>query len=344
MSERQLARVVKIDQVIKHPNADSLDLCKVGGWQVVAKLGEFKAGELAIYFEIDSFIPTTIAPFLVKGSEPREYNGVKGERLRTIKLRKELSQGLLLPLSILDNVPSSYGFAFGIPEGEDLTEVLGIQKWEKPLSENLRGTAKGNFPSFLRKTDQERVQNLKFDRYQDLVCEVTEKLDGSSMTIYFNEGVAGVCSRNIDLKLDQEGNAFVNMFNTLKESGFIDQCLASGENFAIQGELLGYKIQGNKYGLQEGEYQFYVFSIFDIDKQSYVEPEKAQEFCKLTGLNYVPVIGNVTIDGTIEDYLKMAEDISALHKVEREGLVFKSLDGLTSFKVISNEWLLKFKE
>lgn len=178
MSERQLARVVKIDQVIKHPNADSLDLCKVGGWQVVAKLGEFKAGELAIYFEIDSWIPVELAPFLIKGSEPHEYNGVYGERLRTIKLRKELSQGLLLPLSILNNVPSSYGFAFGVPEGEDLTEVLGIQKWERPLSANLRGMAKGNFPSFLRKTDKERIQNLKFDRYQDLVCEVTEKLDG----------------------------------------------------------------------------------------------------------------------------------------------------------------------
>lgn len=341
MSERQLARVVKIDQVIKHPNADSLDLCKIGGWQVVAKLGEFKEGELAIYFEIDSFIPTTIAPFLVKGSEPSEYNGVKGERLRTIKLRKELSQGLLLPLSILNNVPSSYGFAFGIPEGEDLTEVLGIQKWERPLSANMQGMSKGNFPSFLRKTDQDRIQNLKFDCYQDLICEVTEKLDGSSMTIYFNEGVAGVCSRNVDLKLDQEGNAFVNMFNTLKESGFIDQCLASDRNFAIQGELLGYNIQGNKYGLQEGEYQFYVFSMFDIDKQSYVEPEKVQEFCKLAELNYVPVLDNVTIEGTIEDYLKMAEDISALYKVEREGLVFKSLDGLTSFKVISNKWILE---
>lgn len=344
MSERQLARVVKIDQVIKHPNADSLDLCKIGGWQVVAKLGEFKEGELAIYFEIDSWIPVELAPFLVKGSEPREYNGVYGERLRTIKLRKELSQGLLLPLSILNNVSSSYGFAFGIPEGEDLTGVLGIQKWERPLSANLQGMAKGNFPSFLHKTDKDRIQNLKFDRYQDLICEVTEKLDGSSMTIYFNEGVAGVCSRNVDLKLDQEGNAFVNMFNTFKKLGLIDTCLAFDRNFAIQGELLGYNIQGNKYGLQEGEYQFYVFSVFDIDKQSYVEPEKVQEFCKLVELNYVPVLDNVTIEGTIKDYLKMAEDISALHKVEREGLVFKSLDGLTSFKAISNKWILEFKE
>ena len=95
--ERMMAWVATIDQVQNHPNADRLDLCRVGGWQVVTLRDEYKEGDRVIYISIDSWVPTEIAPFLSKGQEPRVYEGVKGERLRTIKLRGELSQGLILP-------------------------------------------------------------------------------------------------------------------------------------------------------------------------------------------------------------------------------------------------------
>ena len=97
--ERIMAWIAKIDQVEKHPDADSLDICTVGGWKCVTKLGEYKQGDLAVYISIDSWIPNSIAPFLTKvGQYPKVYNGVEGQILRTIRLRGQISQGLLLPV------------------------------------------------------------------------------------------------------------------------------------------------------------------------------------------------------------------------------------------------------
>ena len=98
MSERKMATIRKIDEIRPIEGADAIEAAVVGGWVVVIKKGEFRAGDLAVYLEIDSWVPHEIAPFLSKGQEPREYNGVKGERLRTVKLRGTTSQGLLLKL------------------------------------------------------------------------------------------------------------------------------------------------------------------------------------------------------------------------------------------------------
>ena len=115
---RKLATVRCIDSIDPIPGADAIEVATVGGWKtVVAKKDGFKAGDLAIYCEVDSWIPTELAPFLSKGNEPREYNGVKGERLRTIKLRGTLSQGLILPMTGQNPL---------LREGDDLTEFLGI--------------------------------------------------------------------------------------------------------------------------------------------------------------------------------------------------------------------------
>jgi len=149
--ERMMAWVATIDQVQNHPNADRLDLCRVGGWQVVTLRDEYKEGDRVIYISIDSWVPTEIASFLSKGQEPRVYEGVKGERLRTVKLRGEISQGLILPFSILGPYVD-----FPLEDGADVTDHLGIIKWEPPISAQLAGQVEGNFPSFIRKTDQER--------------------------------------------------------------------------------------------------------------------------------------------------------------------------------------------
>lgn len=157
---RVLARITQIDDVRTHPNADLLDLCMIGGWQVVSKRGEFKAGDYALYFEVDSWIPNAVAPFLSKGQPPKEYNGVLGERLRTVRLRGEVSQGLLLPI---DSCPAAKA-AFhktrpvipGVPDEIDVTALLGIQKYEAPIPACLAGKVRGNFPSVFPKTDEER--------------------------------------------------------------------------------------------------------------------------------------------------------------------------------------------
>lgn len=161
---RKLAKIVKLDSVIPHPNADMLDISKWGGWQSITKRNEFKSGDLVVACEIDSWIPSTIAPFLSKGKEPRIYNGVLGERLRTVKLRGQISQGLLLPIEKLDdgcirlitsNMEQTGGrFTFTIDA--DLDQFLNIQKWERAIPAQLAGIMKGSFPSWIRKTDQER--------------------------------------------------------------------------------------------------------------------------------------------------------------------------------------------
>jgi RNA ligase (TIGR02306 family) len=344
---RKLARIVRIDEVNPIPDADAIEVATVGGWKVVVKKNEYKAGELAVYFEIDSWIPHHLAPFLTKsGQYPKVYNGVEGQRLRTIKLRGQLSQGLLMPIGILMDV-LSLGDFIRLTEGEEVSEELNIQKWEAPISAQLAGISKGSFPSFIRKTDQERIQNLKreYAEWQEegLVWEMTEKLDGSSMTVFVNEEESGVCSRNLNLK-ESEENAFWKV--SIRES-LIDKIKSTGKNIALQGELVGPGIQGNKYNLSEID--FYLFDIYDIDKQEYYTPEQRWMIVLQLGLKHAPILSHELNfkenQWTIENVLINAEFKSYLNKqTEAEGVVFKSLDGKHSFKAISNKFLLKNDE
>ena len=330
---RKLASIQRIAEIRSIPNSDNLAHYRINGWWVVDRIGAYNLGDLVIYFEVDSWIPTELAPFLSKGKEPRSFNNVKGERLRTIKLRGALSQGLILPLTFEANL------------GDDVTEQLGIQKYEKPLPQSLAGKARGNFPSFIQKTDQDRIQNLSPDDYLSFTFVATEKLDGSSCTIYRKDGTFGVCSRNLDLQLDQEGNAFVNLANSyFNNPTFVqawNEVEASIGEFAIQGELLGGKIQGNPYKLPEGQYKLFVFHLWSIAHQEYL-PNYPQVAAQL-GLDTVPNLGYVTVN-SLQDILLYAEGKSRLADVEREGIVLHlEEDPNISFKVISNKWLLNEK-
>ena len=325
-----MATVRRIDAINPIPDADSIECAVLGGWKVVTKKGEYKPGDLAVYCEIDSWIPNELAPFLSKG-EPKEYNGVKGERLRTIRLRKQLSQGLLLPYSIV-------GTLWG--EGDDVSELLNIQKWEAPVNPQLAGQVKGNFPSQIPKTDQERVQNLKreLENYDSVLFEVTEKMEGSSMTCYLIDGEFGVCSRNMDLKRD-ENNTFWKV--AIQED--IEQKLRAygADNIAIQGELIGPGIQGNIYNLIS--HHFKVFDVYDIQEGYYLLPEDRKTFVEAVGLKHVPMLGtHLLVDPDIDSILLAAEGKSLLNpNQEREGVVYKSMNSQFSFKAISNKYLLK---
>ena len=330
---RKMASVRRITEINPIAGADAIACAVVdAGWPVVVKKGDFAVGELAIFFEIDSWVPHSLAPFLAKSSGPRMYNGIQGERLRTVKLRGQISQGLLLPLLV---APGNWS------EGDDLTEVLGVQKWEPSIPAQLAGVMRGNFPPFLRKTDQERVQNLAGKINWDDEYEVSIKLDGSSMTIWRNGADWGVCSRNVDLKLDQAGNAFVDTALKITSCGFGDW----PENIAIQGELMGPGIQGNRENLTECK--FFAFNAWDIADQKYWPPVLARRLCTRLGINYVPVLHDSVrlVDigiNSVQTALTAAEGPS-MHAQTREGLVFKRTDGSDSFKAISNAFLLREK-
>lgn len=326
---RKMATVRRIDAINPIPDADSIECAVIGGWKVVTKKGEYKPGDLAVYCEIDSWIPNELAPFLSKG-EPKEYNGIKGERLRTVRLRKQLSQGLLLPYSILGRIGA---------EDEDVSEELNIQKWEAPVNPQLAGQVKGNFPSRIPKTDQERVQNLskELEQYADLVFEVTEKLEGSSMTCYMIENEFGVCSRNLDLKRD-ENNTFWKV--AIEQDIEAKLRKARIANAAIQGELIGPGIQGNIYNLTK--HTFRVFDIYDIEAGEYLLPETRKDVVKELGIPHAPVLGYFNLVAHMDFLLETAEGKSFLNdKQEREGLVYKAAQGQFSFKAISNKYLLK---
>lgn len=332
---RKMASVRRIDALNPIPGADAIECATVGGWRVVVQKNEFVVGDLAVYCEIDSWIPHELAPFLSKGQQPREFGGVRGERLRTVKLRGQVSQGLLLPLN--DLLKMKYDGNSVIVEGDDVSEMLGIQKWEAPVPANLAGDVRGVFPSFVPKTDQERIQNLteEFKTWTDLVWEVTEKLDGSSMTVYYKDGDFGVCSRNWNLA-ESESNSMWQQARAYN----LEQLLAQEGNYAVQGEIVGEGIQGNPYRIRGQD--FYVYDIFDIVKQRYLSPAERQTFVNRNNLKHVPVITeSLVTPTTIESILMSAEGKSLLNQnTEREGLVFKS-DGNVSFKAISNKFLLK---
>jgi RNA ligase (TIGR02306 family) len=237
-------------------------------------------------------------------------------------------------------------FGADLWEGADVSETLGVVKYDAPVSAQLAGDAVGLFPGWIPKTDQERIQNLTNElaewRTQDLTWEVTEKLDGSSMTVFVRDEEEGVCSRNLQLRK--------NVTNTLWQVALREQIIekirASGRNLAMQGEIIGEAIQGNRYKVR-GQ-QFLVFDIYDIDAGRYLTPSERITVVAKLDIKHVPVLRSAfSIEAQkVNDLLFTAEGVSALCGVdgpEREGLVFKCNSSQVSFKVISNSFLLREK-
>ena len=335
---RKLASIRKISDIQIIPGADMIELAIVDGWKVVvAKNVEHKVGDMVVYCEIDSFLPIKEEfEFLRKSSYKKMSDGTEGFRLRSIKLKGQISQGLILPLKDLQLLNKDL-----LEVGMDVTKELGIVKYEPPIPAELSGKVKGLFPSFLRKTDEERIQNLS-DEYENLKQHkfyVTEKLDGSSATFYSKDGVFGVCSRNLEL-LETEGNTFWKVARELK----LEEWLTSQDvNYSIQGELIGESIQGNPYKIKGQTVGF--FNAFNIDTQEYLGLEEFEKLISSMGLKSVPILDReFTLPDTIDELLTYADEKSVLNSnFDREGVVIRSLDRKISFKVISNKFLLSEK-
>lgn len=336
--ERKLASIQLVAEIRPIEGADAIEVARINNWDVVVKKGEFKVGDFCIYCEIDSFLPIKEDFEFLRKSSYKKMGGQEGFRLKTIRLRGQLSQGLLLPIHVLP-------LGEIVSEGMDVTEMLGIVKYEPPIPAELAGKVRGNFPSFLHKTDEERVQNLTkfYDNWveQELDFYVTEKLDGSSATFYINNGEFGVCSRNLDLA-ETEENTF---WKVARELEIEEKLRASARNLAIQGELIGEGIQGNPYGIKGQTVKF--FNVFDIDSQTYYGLPMFLAIMKHEfKLDTVPVLTNLTmkLPKTINEALAFADGKSVLNdKFDREGVVFRTMDRTISFKAISNKFLLNEK-
>lgn len=337
---RKLASIQKIKSLEPIEGADAIEKATVLGWQLVVKKGEFKVGDLAVYCEIDSILPDRPEFAFLK---PR------GMRIRTIRLRGQVSQGICFPLSILpDHIE--------IQEDLDLTEILGIEKYEPPIPAYLSGKVKGKFPSFIPKTDETRVQILQkvLDKYQGVSCYVSEKLDGSSATYFIKDGEFGVCSRNMELYEDDE-NSF---WKVARELHVEEKLRSLNKNIAIQGELIGEGIQDNKLRLRGQTVR--IFNAFDIDRFEYLP---YQEFLDLMGKLDLPIVpimeADYKLENDIEVIVKKATVKSLICKdVWAEGIVIRphlekmdlllSIEsfntGRVSFKAINPEFLIKYGE
>lgn len=338
--ERKLASVRVISNIQPIPNADKIELVTVDGWNVVvAKDVGHKVGDLVIYCEIDSFLPIREEFEFLRKSSYKKMGDVEGFRLRTVKLRGQVSSGLILPLSIL-NPPNTNIYVTPF-EGLDVTEMLDIVKYEQPIPAELAGKVKGVFPSFIPKTDEERIQNLTKEyeewKYQSKhQFYVTEKLDGSSATFYVKDGEFGVCSRNLEL-LETEGNTF---WKVARELDLENKMKSLGKNISLQGELIGEGIQGNPYKLKGQTIRF--FTGYDIDKQERLNLRDFIVILELLGLQSVPILSiEFFLPDSVEQLLQQAEGKSVLNPdTEREGVVVRSMDSSISFKAISNKFLL----
>jgi RNA ligase (TIGR02306 family) len=319
-----------------------IELAIVDSWKVVvAKNVGHKVGDMVVYCEIDSFLPIRDEFEFLRKTSYKKMGDQEGFRLKTIKMRGQVSQGLILPIVVL-NPPDTNIYVTPF-EGLDVTEMLEIVKYEPPIPAELSGKVKGLFPSFLRKTDEERVQNLtkEYEQYKSLGRKfyVTEKLDGSSATFYYNDGVFGVCSRNLEL-LETEGNTF---WKVARELDLENKMRDFGVNISLQGELIGEGIQGNPYKIKGQTVKF--FNLFDIDLQVYHSLAHLDRALGIMGLKMVPIVDEFfELPDTIETLLRYAEDKSVLNpKFDREGVVIRSNDRTISFKVISNKFLLNEK-
>lgn len=339
MVERKMAHVERIDQILPHPNADLLEIAKILGWNVIVKKGEFQPGDLCVYSEIDSIMPP----------KPEfEFLKDKKYKIKTIKLRGIMSQGICLPMSFLPE--SNYSL------GEDVSEILGITKYEKQIPAQLRGRIRGNFPRAIPKTDEERVQNIPdvLERHKGKRLRIKEKIDGTSMSVFLDpETGMHVCSRNLDLAPDHEhkwnGDSYWRYANEHNLEEILKQL---GGTIALQGELFGNGIQGNKYCLKDIQYR--VFNMYDITNHKYLENDVMLDAVETFGLGkdfLVPYLGEIELDHTVEDILKLADGTSTLADIPREGIVLRSVPedtdfklGRLSFKAINDSFLLKYKE
>ena len=327
---RKLASIQKIKALEPIEGADAIEKAQVLGWQLVVKKGDYKVGDLCVYCEIDSIMP-----------DKPEFAFLKARKMRikTVKLRGQVSQGICFPLSVLpEGVP--------IEEDFDVTEILGVEKFEPPIPAALQGTMKGKFPSFIPKTDETRVQILQelLDKYEDEKCYITEKLDGSSVTYYIRDGEFGVCSRNLELLEDDENTLWI----LAREYDIENKLRALNRNIALQGEIVGENIQRNTLKLR-GQ-TVYFFNIFDIDAYKYLDFEEFINLIDKLKLKYVPIVDREYI---LQNDINKLVDLSIRKSLINpkgwcEGIVIRSLeekyvDGERfSFKVINPKFLLKY--
>lgn len=342
---RKLVTIQKIKSLSPIPDADMIEVAEMESnkWKVVVKKGEFVVGSLCVFFEVDSLVPITPwSQFL----EDKNKIG-QPARLRTIKLRKQLSQGLCLPTSILPTKDINY---FSLVEGLEVTDLLGVTKYEPVIPACLSGDVKGPRPHYTPETDEERIQNCPaiIQEFQGKEVYVTQKMDGTSSTFSYFEGELDVCGRNWSIK--EDGSTYwkiAKMYDIPAKLKRIRE--ETGINYGIQGEICGPSIQKNKMGLKD--HKLFVFNVIDLNGVKYLDFKEKNDICNALQLPTVPLlyVGEFKWK-SVEELLAYAEENKYENGELQEGVVIRPLkyfhsevlSARASFKAISNAFLLKW--
>ncbi|RYO77839.1 hypothetical protein DL766_008832 [Monosporascus sp. MC13-8B] len=351
---RKLVTVPKVAAVHPIKGADGIEVVEFDGWTSVAGTGQFKTGDLAVFFEVDSSLPASDPRWMRLAGKFITYKGERGFRVKSGRVRGQISQGILEPLDDFPEILAAW---------VDLEIRHGRRKAERLLRETAFECLLG-----INKTDQECVQNLLdvFEKWGDEIFQETVKVDGSSMTVYFvrndsplmdklaplategkqaaaqPNGRAGVCSRNVE-KPESQGGYF---WTSAKTNALPEELSQLNRNIALQGELCGSSIQKNFEGLPLGFHDFFVFAAWDIGEQRYMKPKETEDLVGRLGVKHVPILGYHRLGDiarNVQEILAPAEGIGINGK-KREGIVLKHVDGRFSFKTISNSYLLKHGE
>lgn len=385
---RKLVTIRKITKISPIKNADFIELASVDGWKSIVKKGLYKEGDYALYLEIDSLIPfnTPAVDFL---QTTKKYLGEKWKYVRTISLREQLSQGLIVEIS---QFPEIVSLINGKPENflnYDFSEMLGVVKYEPPSEANM-GDMSGDLPSYIKRTGEKRIQNvydILKEHYSDVVFVPTLKMDGTSLTACYIQEPSYFVGKDLDYEkmtdqfwigshrsvvktpeelekdflekkriAEEKGVEFHNRRN-VKKSAFHEALEAIDleakmklwfqkhkKQIAVQGELMGPKIQGNYEKFND--YTFRAFYIYFIDEGRRASYDEFEEICTEMDIPTVQSFEPIKVFEVFkssDEILDFAEGVSE-NRPDREGLVFKSR-GLhngkpISFKAISNSYLL----
>jgi len=354
----KLASVQIITDIQPILGADNIVVASVLGWQVVVKKNEFNIGDKVCYIQIDTVVP-----------ELPEYEFLRERkfRVRTIKLRKQISQGLIVPL------PKG-----NWKEGNDLTEIIGVKKYEKPdnnperyekprmpkkwykkwiylfkynflykLFPKLQRLSRSPFPKNLVSiTDEERIQNIPqvLSQYAGKLFVVSYKLDGSSITIIHSKVLGKskfrICSRRFELhdKKNDWYKVFIDTDFQIEISKLVKHFKT--DDIIVQGEAIG-KFNGNHHNLQKE--QIRLFNIYVDGKR--LNQKDFIQVCLANNIPHCPMYKEIVLNHTLSEILQLSEIKDVLNpSVDAEGLVWRCVEDNLSFKVINNKYLLKNNE
>lgn len=360
---RKLATIREIASLRPILGADKIEVAQVDGWECVVRKDEFREGERIVYIEVDSVVP-----------ERPEFEFLRDRkfRVRTIKLRGQVSQGLVLPLSILKDE-----WKYGL--GEDVTDILGITKYDPQAQQEaqllakqpkspknpiakflmrfrwyrrwfLKPKRKGGFPDWISKTDETRIQNMmtlfETESRRKTPFSVTEKMDGQSATYYLRrlsrrKFEFGVCSRNIYLATP-DNSSYWTVARKYDIENVLKKLIGDYDTVVLQGEICGDGIQGNKYHISG--YEFFAFNLIYPDHKCCTE--EIANLIEPLGLKTVPIVDwNKTLPPTIQELVEYSKGGSTVRTGQkREGVVMRNMKSNISFKVINPDFLLAERE